>query len=172
MKIKLTLIALAILLSAKSFAQPANANPSLSIGLEVGIPASKSLSDYSATGLGGSAKLAVPVVNNGAVTLSAGFISFPGKTFVGGAKFPTLTLLPFKAGFRYKFPSNFYIEPQLGITSAKYKGDNTSSSSFTYALNLGYLINNIVDLSARYEAMSKSGTASYIGLRGAFVIPL
>lgn len=171
MKMKLLLIALAVFLSAKSFAQSANADPTLSVGLEVGIPASKDFSDVYNTGIGGSAKLAVPVVNNGAVTLSAGYISFSGKTFAG-LKFPAFNLLPFKAGFRYKFPSNFYIEPQLGITSAKVKGSANSESSFTYAGNLGYIINNIIDLSARYEAMTKNGTSSYIGLRGAFIIPL
>ncbi len=170
MKIKLTLIALAVLLSAKSFAQSANANPSLSIGLEVGIPASKGFSDYSSVGIGGSAKLAIPVVTNGAVTLSAGYISFSGKTF-SGVKFPAFNTIPFKAGFRYRFPSNLYIEPQLGITSAKFKG-GSSETSFTYAINLGYIINNMIDLSARYEALTKGGTTSFIGLRGAFNIPL
>lgn len=172
MKMKLTLIALAVLLSAKSFAQSANANPSLSIGLEVGFPTSSSFSNYYNTGIGGSSKLAIPVINNGAVTLSAGYISFPGKTFAS-VKYPSYNLIPFKAGFRYKFPSNFYIEPQLGITSAKVKGASNSESPFTYAGNLGYIINNIVDLSARYEVMNaKGGNTSYIGLRGAFVIPL
>src|SRR5438105_15909414 len=75
MKIKLTLIAIAVVLSAKSFAQSANENPSLSIGLEVGFPASKDFSDLYNTGFGGSAKIAIPVVTNGAVTLSAGYIS-------------------------------------------------------------------------------------------------
>ncbi|MCW3108765.1 MAG: hypothetical protein JWQ09_3271 [Segetibacter sp.] len=171
MKIKLTLIALAILLSAKSIAQSANANPSLSIGVEVGIPASKDFSDFWGVGIGGSAKVAIPVVTNGAVTLSAGYISFSGKTF-GGTKFPAFNTIPFKAGFRYRFPSNFYIEPQLGITSAKVKGAGSSESSFTYAINLGYIINNMIDLSARYEALTKGGTTSFIGLRGAFNIPL
>ena len=171
MKIKFTLFALAVMLSAKSFAQSANANPSLSLGLEVGFPVSKDFSDAFNAGVGGSAKLAIPVVTNGSVTLSAGFISFSGKTF-GGVKFPSWNLLPFKAGFRYKWPSNFYVEPQIGITSAKLKGANNSESSFTVAGNLGYIINKIVDLSARYEAMTKGGTTSYIGLRGAFIIPL
>lgn len=172
MKIKLTLIALLITVFTKSFSQSANANPSLSIGLEVAFPTSKNFSDYSSTGVGGSAKLAIPVVNNGAVTLSAGYISFAGKTIVAGYKTPTLNLIPFKAGFRYKFPTNFYIEPQAGITSAKYKGAGNSSSSFTVAGNLGYIVSNFIDLSARYEAMTKGGNTSYIGLRAAFSIPL
>ena len=175
MKAKPTLIVLAVLLSAmvatKTFAQSANANPSLSIGLEVGFPASKSFSDSYGPGIGGSAKLAIPVVTNGSVTLSAGYISFSGKT-IAGYKYPAFNLIPFKAGFRYLFPSNFYIEPQLGITSAKVKGAASGESSFTYALNLGYLINNMVDISGRYEAMTKGGTTSYIGLRAAFNIPL
>src|SRR5205085_1876020 len=106
MKIKLTLIAIVVVLSAKSFAQSANENPSLSIGLEVGFPASKDFSDLYNTGFGGSAKIAIPVVTNGAVTLSAGYISFSSKTFAG-LKYPAFNLIPFKAGFRYKFPSNF-----------------------------------------------------------------
>jgi hypothetical protein len=172
MKIKLTLIAFAaLLLSAKSYAQPANANPSVSIGVDVGIPASKDFRDVSKVGIGGSAKLAVPVVNNGAVTLSAGFLSFSGKSY-GVGKYPTLNLIPFKAGFRYRFPSNLYIEPQLGITIEKAKGYSGSTSSFTYAGNIGYIVNNVIDLSARYEAMTKGGTSSYIGLRAAFNIPL
>ena len=139
MKIKLTLIALAVLFSAKTFAQSANANPSLSIGLEVGFPTGD-FNTGSNVGIGGSAKLAIPVVTNGAVTLSAGYMSFSGKTIVG-YKLPTVNLIPFKAGFRYRFSSGFYVEPQLGITSVKAKGYN-SESDFTYAGNIGYLIAN------------------------------
>ena len=171
MKLKFILIALAGLVSGKSVAQSANANPSLSIGLEVGFPVSDNFSSFFNTGIGGSAKLAIPVVTNGSVTLSAGYMSFSGQKFLG-TRFPSLTLLPFKAGFRYKSPSNFYLEPQLGITSIKVKGGNSSETSFTVAGNLGYIINNIVDLSARYEAMTKGGNRSFIGLRGAFIIPL
>jgi hypothetical protein len=171
MKARITLFILVLMFSAKSFAQSANANPSLSVGLEVGIPSSKSFSDFYGAGVGGSAKLAIPVVTNGAVTLSAGYISFSGKTFAGN-KYPSFNLLPFKAGFRYKFPSNLYIEPQLGITSAKVKGSPGSTTSFTVAGNIGYIINNIVDLSARYESMTKGANTSYIGLRAAFIIPL
>lgn len=171
MKSKLTLVIFAVLLSSKSFSQSANANPSLSIGLELGIPASEDFRRTFGAGIGGSAKLAIPVVNNGSVTLSAGYMSFSGKTFAG-FKYPSWNLLPFKAGFRYKWPSNFYIEPQMGITSTKLKGATSSTTSFTVAGNLGYIISNIIDLSARYESMTKGGNTSFIGIRGAFIIPL
>lgn len=171
MKLKFVLIALAVLVYSRSFAQSANTTPSLSIGLEVGFPVSDNFSSLYNAGVGGSAKLAIPVVTNGSVTLSAGYISFSGNKF-SGMRFPSLTLLPFKAGFRYRTPGNLYFEPQLGITSIKLKGANSSETSFTIAGNVGYIINNIVDLSARYEVMTKGSTRSFIGLRAAFILPL
>ena len=60
MKLKVILDALAVMLSAKTFVQSANAHPSLSIGLEAGIPAPDCFSHLYNFDLGGSAKGFLP----------------------------------------------------------------------------------------------------------------
>jgi hypothetical protein len=172
MKKLVLILALGTIVSFSASAQDkkTTSGTSLSIGAEVGIP-SGDLSNTSKLGLGGSAKVAIPVMTNGAVTISAGYISFSGKDFTVGtvsSKYPAINLIPLKAGFRYGFEGGFYIEPQLGYTLMSVKGGD-NDGAFTYAPNIGYMINNMIDLSARYEAASKSGsTVSHIGFRIAY----
>jgi hypothetical protein len=139
---------------------------SISIGAEVGVP-SGDLADGWKLGLGGSAKAAFNVTNNGFITVSAGYISFSGKDAGFGIKMPAMNLIPLKAGFRYNF-GGFYVEPQVGYTIAKAKGGD-SDGGFTWAPNVGYMINNMIDLSARYESVSLDGSSlSHLGFRVAY----
>lgn len=170
MKTRLILLFVVVILSIQSNGQSIKADPSLSFGLEVGIPVSQNFTEYSKAGFGGSGKIALAFNNKTAATFSAGYITFSGKTF-SGTSYPAYILIPLKLGLRYKFAGDLYAEPQLGVTSAKEKGYPTENS-LTVAGNLGYMIKNIIDLSARYEAMTKGGITSYVGLRAAFILPL
>ncbi|MDB5249460.1 MAG: hypothetical protein JWQ40_3854 [Segetibacter sp.] len=168
-KLPFLLIASFIFSTAKTFSQQSSIpSPSLNLGVEAGLPVGDFGKGYK-VGLGGSLKALFPVATDAAITLSAGYMSFSGKeTTLGGNtvyKNPALNMIPIKAGFQYSFPGGLYFEPQLGYTNFKVK-DGKSNGAFTYAANLGYLINRKLDLSARYEAFSKNeATTSFAGLR-------
>ncbi len=166
-KIKLSLVAITTFICSQSFGQ---GRPSLSIGAELGIPAG-TLNSTQKIGIGGSAKVAFPVGPDLDITGSAGFISYSGDVN-GGVKRPALNFIPIKAGARYRFvPGGFYLEPQLGYTSINTPNSNGSASGgFTYAANLGYIINRSLDISGRYEAVSLKNNVNYpqIGFRLAY----
>jgi len=167
-KFQFLLIASFLFTTAKTFAQESSIpSPSLNIGVEAGLPVGD-FADSHKLGLGGSLKALFPVAPDAAITLSAGYMSFSAKEYEFGgvtAKGPAVNMIPIKAGFRYNFQTGLYFEPQLGYTNFKVK-DGESAGAFTYAANLGYLFNQKVDLSARYEAFSKNdNTTSFVGLR-------
>src|SRR3954463_16559006 len=71
--------------------------PSLSIGLEGALP----LGDFKEShkfGIGGTVKGALPVAPDLDITLTAGYISFSGKSYGGEGKVPSLNLIPIKEG--------------------------------------------------------------------------
>jgi hypothetical protein len=75
-------------------------------------------------------------------------------------------------GLRYQIkPSSIYLEPQLGYTSVATAHSNTSGhGGFTYAANAGVML-NAIDVSVRYEAVSKDRNSDYrpfVGLRAAY----
>ena len=171
-KIKCFLLSLTVLLSVNSFAQEeTGSGTGLSIGAEVGLPVGD-LGESHKLGLGGSLKAAFPVATDAFITVSGGYISFSGKSVsVIGQTFkaPALNVIPLKAGFQYRFPGGFYLEPQLGYSIFSSKVSDDSKGAFTYAFNVGYLINKSLDLSTRYEAASKEGsTIAHVGLRLAY----
>jgi hypothetical protein len=163
-KMKFWMVMLTVITSLGAYAQEATTpRPSISVGVEAGLP----LGDFKEGwnfGIGGSVKGALPVASGTAITLSAGYMSFAGKSFGTEGKLPSTSMIPIKAGIRYRFPAGVYFEPQLGYTKFKV-GDLVSTGGFTYAANIGYLMDNGLDLSARYEAISKEGTTSFLGLR-------
>ena len=161
------------MVATNSFAQKSDAKKntdkaSVSIGAEIGLPIGD-LKETTSIGIGGSVKAAIPIFEGGAVTLSAGYMTFSGKTvtILGQSfKYGSLGMIPIKAGLRFIISEGFYGEPQLGYTL--YSGSG-NSGAFTYAANLGYMVNNSFDISARYEAASKnSATLSFIGARIAY----
>jgi hypothetical protein len=170
MKRLVLLFALVTVVTFSALAQDEKktAGTTLSVGAEVGIP-SGDFGDFYKLGLGGSLKVAFPVVTNGSITLSAGYISFSGKE-IAGNKIAAINAIPFKAGFRYNVGAGgFYVEPQVGYAIYKAKGTEGSEGGFTWAPNLGYTINKMIDLSARYESTSIEGTSfNHIGFRIAY----
>ena len=173
-KIKICLLALTVLVAATSFGQDDKkkaSGTSFSVGLEAGLPIGDLKKLDASFGIGGSAKVGIPVFSGADVTISAGYISFMGKT-VQGFKIPALGTIPVKAGLRFMLGSGFYGEPQLGYTIAKYSGIDGNLNGFTYAAGVGYKVSQ-VDVGVRYEAWSKSEngvsiTPSFIGLRVAY----
>ena len=67
-------------------------------------------------------------------------------------------------GYRANF-NGFFLEPQLGysVVGGKLMTEDeglmtTSEGSFMWAAGLGYVFNNKVEVSARYQLASKEGT--------------
>jgi hypothetical protein len=184
-KIKVLLAGLCVVATATTFAQqsPSRRGLSLSIGPEAALPLGTfhSNSGYK-FGIGGSAKLNIPVATNIDISASAGYIGFSGSKLETVADKNTFTTIPFKGGIRFRTNGGFYFEPQAGYTQTKYS-NSEGEGLFTYAANVGYLINRAVDISLRYEAMAAQNnrtvgefnvngeSVKMLGLRVAYNIP-
>ncbi len=155
---KTFLLLASFFIGAASFAQS-----ELSLGAEVGLPMGTFGQGYS-VGFGASAKYGYGITDNSAITLSAGYMSFSFKSPASGSS----GLIPVKAGYRYGFEGGFYVEPQLGVTMISTSGGGGSTSGFTYAANVGYMMSK-VDLGIRYETVSAQGASwGFVGARVAY----
>lgn len=156
-------------ISFASLAQKKESKAIFSIGVEGAMP-SGSLSESHNFGIGASTKIAMPVSNSAAFTISVGYISFSGKTVtILGSSFKNdaFNIIPIKAGIRGSFDGGFYIEPQLGYTI--FSSSNNNSGAFTYAPVIGFTTASNVDFSFRYESATKeNSTLSHFGVRLAF----
>lgn len=164
---KVTLALFAMMFATLTFAQSAKKAQSSELG--IGVDAALPIGDFNKThsfGIGGTLKYAFNLDENNAITLTSGYLNFSGKS-ENGFKWSSVGFIPVKAGYRYTFPGNFYAEPQLGVTF--FTGNGSDGSAFTYAFNAGYKFTPAIDLSVRYEGMSKnSENLSFLGLRLAY----
>lgn len=155
-----------------SHAQSNQATPaSLSIGANLAIPTGD-LGILSSLGAGGSAKLYLPFSPHVGATVSAGYIYFFSKKIFSD-DFKGLSAVPLKGGIRIITGKGLYFEPQAGYTNftvtATQGGNSSSDGAFTYAANIGYLVNNRIDISAGFESATKQGESmSHVGLRLAY----
>jgi hypothetical protein len=168
-RMKFLLAGLALVGAVNAFAQesPSKRGLSLSLGPDVSLPLGTfhSTSGYK-FGIGGSAKLAIPVATYWDVTAGAGYMGFSGSKLNTVADKNTFTIIPFQAGIRYRTPSGFYVEPQAGFTQTKLTNAE-GSGQFSYAFNLGYLINRVVDISLGYNGINaKDQTISGVTQKG------
>lgn len=163
-------IGLCTIAAVKSNAQDAKTSGvSLSIGAELAIPTGD-LSLVTPLGLGGSVKAVFPLSNVLGFTVSAGYQHYLKKNFFG-ERIGGFHGIPLKGGIRVNIDKGFYIEPQAGYTSfgSSENPDAGYEGAFTYAGNVGYLINGKVDISIRYESATKGGSSlSHVGLRIAY----
>ncbi|MES2882316.1 MAG: outer membrane beta-barrel protein, partial [Bacteroidota bacterium] len=92
-------------------------------------------------------------------SLTTGYTTFGGKD---GAEVTT-SMIPVLVGYRQNF-SGLYIEPQIGFSTLRVAagGFSASTTGFAYAAAVGYAMEQGLDLSARYQAVSKDGTAGYL----------
>ena len=139
--------------------------PSLNVGLEAAVPTGD-MALITPFGLGGSIKVVFPLSNNIGLTASAGYLYFLKKTIfdvtVGG-----FHAIPLKGGLRICTNNGIYVEPQAGYTF--FGAGQGADGAFTFAGNVGYLLNNTFDISARYESAIKDGLSlAHIGIRIAY----
>ncbi|MBO9673790.1 MAG: outer membrane beta-barrel protein [Sphingobacteriaceae bacterium] len=176
-KIKILLIASLFLSPLLSKAQ---ANAGIGVGAEIGLP-SGNFSNLSGIGLGASVKADLPVAENFAISLNAGFMNFFGRR---NQLFSVqdLTYIPAKAGLKYQLSESFYAEGQLGAALPLNKDQKTL---FAWSPGLGNQFKlsggNKLDLGIRYEAwtgknntigLNSSDTKGFVGIRFAYVLGL
>lgn len=128
----------------------------IGLGPEVSFPSGNS-SNISAIGLGGFVKAELDVSEKFAVTAQGSLTSFLGKRFFG-AKTPTVTYIPLKAGLKYYTSPEFYFEGQMGAVMPL---NGKTATSFALSPGLGAYINkkgadHKIDVGLRYESWTKS----------------
>jgi hypothetical protein len=158
----------AILISAGSFAQKGKSY--LGVGADLSLPMGD-FGNYFKTGVGGYVKAMFGVGNSDAVTFTTGYTGFKGA---GDFEDVTATqgVVPILLGYRHNF-NGFFVEPQIGYGLYPYKETSTengfyseSGNAFTWAAGVGYVFNNKVEVSARYQNGSADGVSlGMFGLR-------
>ena len=136
----------------------------IGIAFEVGLPMSD-FKDVAKTGFGGSLKYLHGVGTAGQVTLTSGYTVYNAKDAVSTFLDHT-SIIPILLGYRHNF-SGAYIEPQAGygIYGSKFGSESNSDGAFTWAIGVGYAMEQGLDIGARYQSASKnSATTSLIGL--------
>jgi len=173
-----------IILTAFLFSSPvllkAQNNPNIGIAAEIGLPSSN-FSNLSGIGLGTSVKADLPVAENFAITLNAGFMNFFGRR---NQLFnvQNLIYIPTKAGLKYQLSESFYAEGQLGAALPLNKGQKVL---FVWSPGIGNQFKlsggNKLDLGIRYEGwtgrndilgLNKSSTKGFVGIRFAYLFGL
>jgi hypothetical protein len=156
-----------------------------SIGVDAGIPLGD-FKDSHKWNLGGSVQADIPVISNQLfVTVNAGYNNVFGKkdqTNALGQRFdvPNLQLLPVKAGLKYFFIPNVYVQGEAGAAFLLNKSDvgANKSTAFVYAPQVGVQFpvsgSSFIDAGIRYEATTKYTTGvdeskvSFLGIRVAY----
>lgn len=147
--------------SAQTDKSSSSSQLKVDIGVTGGIPMG-SFGDSYSFGIGGYAKGSYNVAENLDLTLTADYKSFSGKTFdVGGQSFkaPSLGLFSALFGATYGMEGGFHIDAGLGLGAI----NNGGGTGFAYRAGVGYLVNDVIDITANYNGISKNGTLSYVG---------
>lgn len=122
----------------------------LGVALETGLPLGDADEVYS-VGLGGSAKVEIPISQPFAFTVTAGYLSLQVKDELKPLLGDNREFIPIKAGAKYYF-GKFFGEGELGASIPIEGEDNTA---FAYALGIGVTLpvasNTAIDLGVRYE---------------------
>ena len=142
--------------------------PIISAGVEVGLPVGDFKEGYK-LGIGATVQGEYPAAEKVGVTLSTGYLSFAGKTFVFmGEKFSNKAqgAIPVLAGAKYYFTDKVYGHAQLGVSFF----NQGVGAAFTYSPGVGIKASDKVDVLVKYQSASKNGSsASFIGARVAYI---
>jgi hypothetical protein len=136
----------------------------IGIAFEVGLPMSD-FKDIAKTGFGGSLKYLHGVGTAGQVTLTSGYTVYKAKD-AATTYLDHTSIIPILLGYRHNF-SGVYIEPQAGygIYGSKFGSNSSSDGAFTYAIGLGFAMDQGLDIGARYQGATKNSfNFSLIGL--------
>ena len=165
---KMYVVMLATIISVGVIAQ--KGKNYLGVGADMSLPMGDFANDYK-RGLGVYAKAMLGVGQAGAVTFTIGYSGFKEIADFDETT-STAVIVPFLIGYRHNF-NGFFVEPQLGYALYPYKHNSaedgfytTTGSAFNWALNAGYMFNNKLEVSARYQTGTSTGiTVSVVGFR-------
>jgi hypothetical protein len=163
-----------VIFCAGAFAQ--KGNNFIGIGGDLSLPTGQFATYYRA-GMGGYIKGLFGVGKSGQVTLTTGYSSFKGVANDDVTR--TAGILPLLIGYRANF-NRFFVEPQIGYALYPYKMNSfddgyetLTGNAFNWAAGIGYVFNNRVEVSARYQNGSNGGTTvGFFGLRIGYNISL
>jgi len=166
MKNILKVVGVALCLVA--FTQNSNAQIKISAGADLGFVLNKGMGLSYGLALGGE----YLVGDNIGITFHTGYDIV--STDAEGA---TFSLIPLQPGFKYYFTDNeggLYGHAQIGMTMSRWSAGDYSASStrLSYAVGLGFLVNEHIDLGLRYHIVSaeENGEAlGWVALRAAYV---
>jgi opacity protein-like surface antigen len=144
----------------------AQSTPKIGVALETGLPVGDANDIYS-VGLGGSAKVEIPVTEPFAVTVTAGYMNLQVKDERKPVLGDQREFVPVKAGAKYYFGKTLFGEGELGASIPIESGDNTA---FAYAPGIGVTVpiasKTALDVGVRYEGWAKDGgNIDQVGLR-------
>lgn len=125
------------------------------IGVEAGVPTGNA-SDVSNFMLGGTARLQYGAAKNVGLTLTSGYYNMFGKEFANtGVNYPSVGIIPVKAGIKAYTNGGFYISGEVGAgfeTKSRY-ANGDKDTKLILSPGVGYSWTN-VDLGVRYENFS------------------
>ena len=155
------------LIAAASFAQ--KGKNFIGAGADLSLPAGVFGDDFK-RGVGAYVKAMLGVGQSGAVTLTTGYSGFKEIADFNDVA-TTATIIPVLLGYRHNF-NGFFVEPQIGYGLYPYKHDSEdgfytdTEGTFTWAAGVGYVFNNKIEVSARYQTANRAGfNVGVFGLR-------
>jgi hypothetical protein len=158
-------VLLAILISAGAMAQ--KGKNYVGGGADLSLPLGVFADDFN-KGVGFYVKGLLGVGQSGAVTFTTGYTAL--KEIADFDETSTKAgIVPLLVGYRHNF-NGFFVEPQLGYGLYPYKHSSwegfytETGNAFTWALGAGYMFNNKIEVSARYQSGTSTGTT--IGIFG------
>jgi hypothetical protein len=161
-------LVVANLIAAAGFAQ--KGKNFIGAGADLSLPAGVFGDDFK-RGVGAYVKAMLGVGQSGAVTFTTGYSGFKEIADFNDDVATTATIIPLLFGYRHNF-NGFFVEPQIGYGLYPYKYDSwdgfysETEGTFTWAAGVGYVFNNKIEVSARYQTANRAGfNVSVIGLR-------
>ena len=161
----------AVALIVTAFTTNANAQFKASAGLDLGMVLNEGMGLTYGLSVGGE----LGISDHIAITAILGYsmVSLEGD----GA---SMSLMPYQAGFKYYFSDNeggFYAHAQVGMTTYKQTVDlgmfgkhTFSGTDLSIAPGVGYMINEHIDLGARYHMVLTEGESlNWVAIRAAYV---
>ena len=156
--LSLAITAIAFSASAQKSKEAEGSKLKFSVGADLGLPVG-AYSSVASFAYGGDLELDYGMCSTFSLNLSAGYLSFSGKSgysISGG-------LIPVLLGGRYWFSPKVYGSAQAGLSFSSSSG---GGSAFTYAPGVGFKVGENLDILAKYQSATKNGfETSYAGVR-------
>lgn len=158
--------AVAIFFTTNVNAQDVNTSPKFGIGLNVGVPTNEAWG----FAVGGDLRYQFDIDKQLSVPITAGYTRLIGKEIGdSGVNFPSFGYIPVKAGLKVFFSDTGSGAYGLGEVGAAFAVGDYSGTNFVFSPAIGYSWSNGLDLAAKYEGITTSGsTTGYVGLRLAY----